>query len=158
MVKIFIDDQPVEVKEGITVFVASEQAGIPIPHLCYHPAFIPEGSCRMCLVEIEGMPKLELACSTQVKEGMKIWTQSEEVIGARKGVLEFLLAEHPLDCPICDKAGECKLQDYYDEYGLFESQFRELKEKREKKERHNMKKNQNLKSKLKINIFLWQSL
>lgn len=133
MVKIFIDDKPVEVKEGTTVFAAAEQAGIPIPHLCYHPAFTPEGSCRMCLVEIEGMPKLELACSTQAKEGMKIWTQSEKVIEARKGVLEFLLAEHPLDCPICDKAGECKLQDYYEEYGLFDSQFRELKEKREKK-------------------------
>jgi len=133
MVKIFIDDKPVEVKEGTTVFAAAEQAGIPIPHLCYHPAFIAEGSCRMCLVEIEGMPKLELACSTQVREDMKIWTQSEKVIKARKGVLEFLLAEHPLDCPICDKAGECKLQDYYEEYGLFESQFKELKEKREKK-------------------------
>jgi len=133
MVRIFIDDKPVEVKEGITVFAAAEQAGIPIPHLCYHPAFIAEGSCRMCLVEIEGMPKLELACSTQVREGMKIWTQSERVIEARKGVLEFLLAEHPLDCPICDKAGECKLQDYYEEYGLFDSQFKELKEKKEKK-------------------------
>jgi len=133
MVKIFIDDKPVEVKEGMTVFAAAEQAGIPIPHLCYHPAFIAEGSCRMCLVEIEGMPKLELACSTQVREDMKIWTQSEKVIEARKGVLEFLLAEHPLDCPICDKAGECKLQDYYEEYGLFDSQFKELKEKREKK-------------------------
>jgi len=133
MVKIFIDDKPVEVKEGTTVFAAAEKAGIPIPHLCYHPAFIPEGSCRMCLVEIEGMPKLELACSTQVKEDMRIWTQSKRVIEARKGVLEFLLAEHPLDCPICDKAGECKLQDYYEEYGLFDSQFKEFKEKREKK-------------------------
>jgi NADH-quinone oxidoreductase subunit G len=79
------------------------------------------------------MPKLELACSTQVREDMKIWTQSEKVIEARKGVLEFLLAEHPLDCPICDKAGECKLQDYYEEYGLFDSQFKEFKEKRDKK-------------------------
>jgi NADH-quinone oxidoreductase subunit G len=133
MIKIIIDGNPVEVKEGTTVLSAAKQAGIQIPHLCYHAAFIPEGSCRMCLVEIEGMPKLELACSTQVKEDMRIWTQSEKVTEARKGVLEFLLAEHPLDCPICDKAGECKLQDYYEEYGLFESQFKELKEKREKK-------------------------
>jgi len=133
MVKIFIDEIPVEVEEGTTVLKAAEKAGISIPHLCYHEAFPPEGSCRMCLVEIEGLPKLELACSTQVREGMKVFTKSEKVIEARKGVLEFLLAEHPLDCPICDKAGDCKLQDYYDEYGLFESQFSENKEKRAKK-------------------------
>jgi len=135
MVKIFIDDKQVEVKEGTTVLSAAEEAGIQIPHLCYHPAFPPEGSCRMCLVEIEGLPKLELACSTMVKEGMKIYTRSEKVVEARKGVLEFLLAEHPLDCPICDKAGECRLQDYYEEYGLFESRFKEFKEKRAKKVR-----------------------
>ena len=133
MVKIFIDEKPVEVEEGTTILKAAEKEGISIPHLCYHDAFPPEGSCRMCLVEIEGLPKLELACSTQVRDGMKVFTKSEKVVEARKGVLEFLLAEHPLDCPICDKAGDCKLQDYYDEYGLFESQFRENKEKREKK-------------------------
>ncbi len=133
MVKIFIDEMPVEVEEGTTILKAAEKAGISIPHLCYHEAFPPEGSCRMCLVEIEGLPKLELACSTQVREGMKVFTKSEKVVEARKGVLEFLLAEHPLDCPICDKAGDCKLQDYYDEYGLFESQFSETKEKRAKK-------------------------
>jgi len=135
MAKIFIDEKLVEAKDGETVFQAAVRAGIHIPHLCYHPAFVPEGSCRMCLVEIEGLPKLELSCSTQVREGMKIFTQSEKVGEARKGTLEFLLAEHPLDCPICDKAGECKLQDYYKEYGLFESQFKEAKEKREKKVR-----------------------
>jgi len=135
MPKIFLDGKPLEVKESITVFQAAKLSGIPIPHLCYHPAFPPEGSCRMCLVEIEGLPKLELACSTQVREGMKVSTMSEKVVEARKGVLEFLLAEHPLDCPICDKAGECKLQDYYEEYGLFPSQFKEYKEKREKKVR-----------------------
>jgi NADH-quinone oxidoreductase subunit G len=133
MIKIFIDKEPVEVEEGTTVLKAAELAGIHIPHFCYHPAFPPEGSCRMCLVEIEGLPKLELACSTVVKEEMKISTNSARVVEARKAVLEFLLAEHPLDCPICDKAGDCKLQDYYDEYGLFASQFKEAKEKREKK-------------------------
>ncbi len=133
MAKIFIDEESFEVEDGITVFKAARDAGISIPHLCYHEAFPPEGSCRMCLVEIEGLPKLELACSTQVRDGMKVFTKSEKVVEARKGVLEFLLAEHPLDCPICDKAGDCKLQDYYDAYGLFESQFREVKEKREKK-------------------------
>jgi NADH-quinone oxidoreductase subunit G len=133
MVKIFIDEKPVEAKEGMTIFKAAQDAGIPIPHLCYHPAFEPEGTCRMCLVEIEGAPKLELACSTIVREGMKVFTKNEKVVEARKGVLEFLLAEHPLDCPICDQAGECKLQDYYEEYGLFDSQFSEVKEKRRKK-------------------------
>jgi len=133
MVKIFIDDKPIEVQEGTTVFHAAKNAGIAIPHLCYHPAITSEGSCRMCLVEIEGAPKLELACSTQVRDGMKIFTQTEQVVEARKGVLEFLLAEHPPDCPICDKAGECKLQDYYEEFGLFESKFDETKEKRQKK-------------------------
>ncbi len=132
MAKITIDEKPIDIEEGTTVLKAAETAGISIPHLCYHDAFPPEGSCRICLVEIEGLPKLELACSTQVREGMKVLTQSEKVVEARKGVLEFLLAEHPLDCPICDKAGDCKLQDYYDEYGLFESQFKESKEKREK--------------------------
>jgi len=135
MVKIFIDDRELEVSEGLTILRAAEGAGIPIPHFCYHPAFAPEGSCRMCLVEIEGLPKLELACSTVVREGMKVHTASEKVIEARKAVLEFLLAEHPLDCPICDKAGECKLQDYFEAYGFFESQFKESKEKREKKVR-----------------------
>ncbi len=133
MVKISIDGKSVEAKEGMTIFHAAEEAGIAIPHLCYHPAFEPEGTCRMCLVEIEGMPKLELACSTQVRDGMKVFTKNERVVEARKGVLEFLLAEHPLDCPICDQAGECELQDYYEEYGLFESQFSEVKEKRRKK-------------------------
>ena len=133
MIKIFLDEKPLEVNEGTTVLKAAEEAGIDIPHLCYHPAFLPEGNCRMCLVEIEGLPELELACSTQVREGMKISTKSEKVIEARKGVLEFLLAEHPLDCPICDKAGECELQNYYEEYGLFDSQFKETKEKRQKK-------------------------
>ena len=135
MAKIFLDEKPVEVAEGTTIFKAAQQAGIAIPHFCYHPAFVPEGSCRLCLVEIEGSPKLELSCSTVVREGMKVSTQSPTVREARRGVLEFILAEHPLDCPICDKAGECKLQDYYQDYGLTESVFREFKEKREKKVR-----------------------
>lgn len=134
MVTIFIDDQEIKVQEGATIFQAAGSVGISIPHFCYHPAFPPEGTCRMCLVEIEGMPKLELACSTVVREGMKVYTQTDRVREARKGVLEFLLAEHPLDCPICDQAGDCKLQDYYEEYGLYDSRFQEVKDKRKKKE------------------------
>ena len=133
MVKIFIDETEIEIEEGTTIFNAAKKAEIEIPHFCYHPAFVPEGTCRMCLVEIEGVPKLELACSTVVRDGMKVMTKSEGVVEARKGVLEFLMADHPLDCPICDQAGDCKLQDYYEEYGLFESRFSEVKEKREKK-------------------------
>jgi NADH-quinone oxidoreductase subunit G len=133
MVKILIDERELKVGEGQTLLRAAEAAGISIPHYCYHPAFAPEGSCRMCLVEIEGLPKLELACSTIVKEGMKVHTESANVVEARKSVLEFLLAEHPLDCPICDKSGECQLQDYYDEYGLFQGQFKEPKEKKGKR-------------------------
>ncbi len=133
MMKIYIDDRELHVEKGLTVFKAAENAGIEIPHLCYHPAFPPEGTCRMCLVEIEGLPKLELVCSTEVKDGMKVHTKSQKVVEARKGVLEFLLAEHPMDCPICDQAGDCKLQDYYEEYGLFDNNFSETKERREKK-------------------------
>ena len=132
MIKLYIDDIPVEVEEKTTIFEAAKHAGISIPHLCYHPAFAPEGTCRMCLVEIEGAPKLELACSTQVRAGMKVKTRNEKVDEARKGVLEFLLADHPLDCPICDQAGECKLQDYYEEYGLFKNQNDEVKERHKK--------------------------
>ncbi len=133
MVRLTIDDRDLEAREGLTILRAAKESGIDIPHFCYHPAFAPEGSCRMCLVEIEGLPKLELACSTPVREGQKILTQSPRVVEARRAVLEFLLAEHPLDCPICDKAGECQLQDFYDQYGRFDSRLKEAKEKREKK-------------------------
>jgi NADH-quinone oxidoreductase subunit G len=133
MVKLFINDCPVEVESGATVLDAAKKAGIEIPHLCYHPAFSPEGSCRMCLVEIEGAPKLELACATPVREGMKVYTQTGDVCEARKGVLEFLLAEHPPDCPVCEQAGDCKLQDYYEQHGLFDSRYSEERIRKDKK-------------------------
>jgi len=135
MPKVAIDGLCVDAAAGSTILNAAEQAGISIPHFCFHPAFSPEGSCRLCLVEVEGSPKLELACATVVREGMKVVTASAQVREARRGVLEFLLAEHPLDCPICDKAGECRLQDYYHAYGLTEGVFDETKERREKKVR-----------------------
>ncbi|MGD0782798.1 MAG: 2Fe-2S iron-sulfur cluster-binding protein [Candidatus Aminicenantales bacterium] len=133
MIRLVIDGRPVETPEGTTVLKAAEEAGIAIPHFCYHEAFPPEGSCRVCLVEIEGMPKLDLACSAVVREGMKVRTTGERVIQARRAVLEFLLTEHPLDCPICDKSGECKLQDYCLDAGLTVNAFSEIREKREKK-------------------------
>jgi NADH-quinone oxidoreductase subunit G len=133
MLGLTIDGRTVRAAEGTSVLKAAEAAGIAIPHFCYHPAFEAEGNCRMCLVEIEGLPKLDLACSTGVREGMIVRTSTPGVLRARKDVLEFLLAEHPLDCPICDKAGECKLQEYYEKYGLFAGRFVEAKEKRDKK-------------------------
>ena len=127
-----IDGLSVRAAEGTSVLRAAELAGIAIPHFCYHPAFAAEGSCRMCLVEIEGLPKLELSCSTVVKEGLVVRTASPRVRAARKEVLELLLADHPLDCPICDKAGECRLQDYYEAYGPYPGRFVEAKARKNK--------------------------
>jgi NADH-quinone oxidoreductase subunit G len=132
VLKFLIDNREVVAAEGMTILQAALASGIEIPHFCYHPAFEPEGSCRMCLIEIEGMPKLELACSTRAKEGMRVFTAKARVEEARREVLEFLLAEHPLDCPICDKAGECRLQDYYERYGRYAARFREPRETRTK--------------------------
>jgi NADH-quinone oxidoreductase subunit G len=132
MVKILVDGRTLEAAEGASILSAARDAGIEIPHFCAHPGLIPEGTCRMCVVEVEGSAKLELACSTPVREGMKVTTESPRIKEARRSVLEFLLADHPVDCPICDKAGECRLQDYYRDYGLFAGAFREGKERREK--------------------------
>ncbi len=128
-----IDGRPVRVPEGTNVLRAAGQAGIAIPHFCFHPGLEVEGHCRMCLVEIEGLPKLELSCATLVREGLSVRTSTERVRQARRDVLEFLLAEHPLDCPICDKAGECLLQDYYDLHGRHAGRMIEPRERREKK-------------------------
>ena len=128
-----IDGLKVQAAEGTSILKAAEQAGVVIPHFCYHPALEIEGNCRMCVVEIEGLPKLEPSCSALVREGLVVRTSTERVREARKDVLAFLLAEHPLDCPICDKAGECRLQDYYDRHGLTASRMVEPRERREKK-------------------------
>ena len=117
MAKITIDGKTAEVKDGITILQAAEALGIDIPHFCYHPALSISGNCRMCLVEVEKMPKLVIACATRVMDGMVVYTQNEKVKKARQAVLEFILINHPLDCPICDEAGECKLQNYTYIYG-----------------------------------------
>lgn len=132
MLKLVIDGRTVEARDGATVLEAAGAAGIDIPHFCHHPAFEPEGTCRMCLVAIEGAAKLELACATRVRDGMNVETSSPEVEAARREVLELLLAEHPLDCPVCDKAGECRLQDYYERHGRHLGRFREARERRDK--------------------------
>ncbi|PJZ38660.1 NADH dehydrogenase subunit [Leptospira levettii] len=111
MVKIKIDGVEYEVDEKKNLIDATKEVGVEIPYFCYHPALSIVGMCRMCLIEIEGVPRLQAACNTPVKEGMGIITKSDRVKEARAGTMEFLLANHPLDCPVCDKAGECRLQD-----------------------------------------------
>ena len=112
MINLTIDGAPVSVPPGTLVIEAAKQAGVLVPHYCYHPGLPVAGVCRMCLVEIEKAPKLQIACATQAAEGMVVRTQSPQAKSGRMGVLELLLINHPLDCPICDQAGECELQDF----------------------------------------------
>jgi len=122
-----IDDQKIAVRPGTTVLQAAEQLGLQIPTFCHHNRLVPVGACRMCLVEIERMRGLQTACSTQVREGMVVRTDTPEVLKARRQNLEFLLLHHPLDCPVCDKGGECELQDRVFEWGPGKSRFIEKK-------------------------------
>src|ERR1041384_8760046 len=118
-----IDGKQLEADASSTILQAAFKNGIAIPHFCWHPRLSVAGNCRMCLVEVEKLPKLVIACSTQVSEGMVVRTNSERVINAQEAVMEFLLINHPLDCPICDEAGECKLQDYAYKYSVGVSRF-----------------------------------
>ncbi|MFZ2492824.1 MAG: molybdopterin-dependent oxidoreductase [Thermoanaerobaculia bacterium] len=127
MAKVTIDGIEVEVQDGINAIEAAKAADVHVPHFCYHPSLSVVGQCRMCLVEVEGMPKLQAGCATPVRDGMKINVWNEKVDKARKGQMEFLLINHPLDCPICDKAGECPLQDYSFNYGSVTSRYGEFK-------------------------------
>ncbi len=127
-----IDGKQVMVPEGTTVLQACEQAKSPVPFYCYHPGLSIAGNCRICLVEIEKNPKLQISCYTRCTEGMVVHTANDKVLKARQDVLEFLLVNHPLDCPVCDQAGECWLQDYYMAYGLYDQKFDEQKEKKRK--------------------------
>src|SRR5438067_1025838 len=127
MAKVTIDGIEVDVQDGINAIEAAKAADIHVPHFCYHPSLSVVGQCRMCLIEVEGMPKLQAGCATPVKDGMKIHVWNEKVDKARKGQMEFLLINHPLDCPICDKAGECPLQDYSFNYGSVTSRYGEFK-------------------------------
>jgi NADH-quinone oxidoreductase subunit G len=112
LVSLSIDGVTLSVPKGTLVIEAAKRAGVLVPHYCYHPGLPVAGVCRMCLVEIEKAPKLQIACSTQVADGMVVHTQSAPAKRGRMGVLELLLINHPLDCPICDQAGECELQDF----------------------------------------------
>ncbi len=117
MVTLTIDDRSVTVPEGTRILDAARSVGIDIPHYCYHPLLSVAGSCRMCLVEIEGSRKMVLACDTLAREGMVVRTNTAQVADARRGMLEFLLLNHPLDCPVCDRGGECMLHRYTMDYG-----------------------------------------
>jgi NADH-quinone oxidoreductase subunit G len=130
MPTITIDGKQFHVEEGRTILEAIDDVGllmngVDIPHYCWHPKLSVDGSCRMCQVEVEGIPKLQIACNTRVTDGMVIHTQNDRVEVARRGVMELLLVNHPLDCPICDQAGECTLQDYAFEYGVDKARTRE---------------------------------
>ncbi|MCI0534687.1 MAG: 2Fe-2S iron-sulfur cluster-binding protein, partial [Verrucomicrobiales bacterium] len=127
-----VDGKPVTVPEGTTVLQACEKARSPVPFYCYHPGLSIAGNCRICLVEIEGTPKLQISCYTRAAEGMKVNTTSDAALAGRRDVLEFLLINHPLDCPVCDQAGECWLQDYYMQHGLYDPKFNEQKVKKTK--------------------------
>jgi NADH-quinone oxidoreductase subunit G len=127
MPKLTIDGREVEVPAGITLLQACELAGVEIPRFCYHERLSVAGNCRMCLVEMERAPKPIASCAMPVGEGMVIRTDSESVQKARKGVMEFLLINHPLDCPICDQGGECDLQDQAMAYGFDRSRYEENK-------------------------------
>ncbi|MEO6695414.1 MAG: 2Fe-2S iron-sulfur cluster-binding protein, partial [Ignavibacteria bacterium] len=135
MSKLTIDDREIEFQQGQTIIQAAHNSGIEIAHFCYHPAMTVAGNCRICLVEIEKMPKLSIACATPATDGMIVRTKSEKVIHAQNAVMEFLLINHPLDCPICDEAGECKLQDYSYQYSVGFSRFDELKTQKDKRVR-----------------------
>jgi NADH-quinone oxidoreductase subunit G len=127
-VKLTINGRPIEAQKGVVLIEAARQNGIEIPSFCYYEGLPSVAACRMCLVEVEKTPKLQVGCTLPVAEGMVVHTDSEIVRQARKGTLEFLLTNHPLDCPVCDKGGECELQDMVFRYGAGESRFVERKQ------------------------------
>jgi NADH-quinone oxidoreductase subunit G len=133
MPSLIIDGKNIEVETGTTVLQAALNNGIDIPYFCWHPKLSISGNCRMCLVEIEKSPKLMISCQTMAADGMIVHTNTERVINARKAIMEFLLINHPLDCPICDEAGQCKLQDYTFKYSIGKSRFDEDKNEKEKR-------------------------
>jgi NADH-quinone oxidoreductase subunit G len=132
MLKCTINGKELEVKEGTTIIEAFHQNSMSIAHYCWHPGLSVAGVCRLCMVEIEGNPRLQIACNTQVTNGMVIKTESEKVKDAVKWGLDFHLINHPLDCPICDQAGECGLQDQYMAFGKYDPEMAEKKVKKHK--------------------------
>ncbi|MCE5193962.1 MAG: molybdopterin-dependent oxidoreductase [Nitrospiraceae bacterium] len=130
MITITINGKEIKIEKPVTVLEAAKSAGIKIPTLCSHEWLEKYGGCRICLVEVEKMPRLQTSCTLMAADGMVINTETKKIAEARKGVLEFLLINHPLDCPVCDKAGECELQDLVVKYGASSSRFKEEKRKK----------------------------
>merc|ERR1711907_796170 len=127
MVNLYIDDIPVNVPQNSTVLQACDSLGIDVPRFCFHERLLIAGNCRMCLVEIEKSPKPVASCALPGMEGMKVFTKTPLVKKAQEGVLEFLLLNHPLDCPICDQGGECDLQEQSFKFGFDKTRFFDLK-------------------------------
>ena len=133
IVQVTVDGAKIDAVEGAPLLQAMLDAGLDIPHYCYHPKLTIDGSCRLCQVRIEGIPKLQISCNTQVRDGMVVHTADPEVALTRRGVLELLLLNHPLDCPICDKAGECWLQNYEMRFSSRRARTLEPRRKHEKR-------------------------
>jgi len=133
-VSITVDGQTITTSPGTLLIEACKSAGIQIPSFCYYPGLSLQGACRMCLVEIEKVPKLQTACTTPVADGMTVTTQSETVRQARKAMLEFVLQNHPLDCPVCDAGGQCELQDATLTYGAPASRLIDIKNHKEEQQ------------------------
>ena len=132
MLKCTINGKQLEVKEGTTVIQAMRDNGMEIAHYCWHPGLSVAGVCRLCMVEISGNPRLQIGCNTTITDGMVINNTSEKVKDSVKWGLDFHLINHPLDCPICDQAGECGLQDQYMEFGKYTPEMAEVKVKKHK--------------------------
>src|SRR5579859_254440 len=126
LVTLKINDRDVQVPQGTLVIEATRRIGTEVPSFCYYPGYSLQAACRMCLVEVEKMPKLQTACTLPVAEGMVVRAATQQIATARKMTLEYLLTNHPLDCPVCDKGGECELQDMVFRYGAGESRFTEI--------------------------------
>ena len=140
MVTFIADGQKIQAPEGSLLLQVLLDHGIAVPHFCYHAALGPDGNCRMCMVEVEGQKRPQVACDTLVKRGMVVNTKNESINDVKRSILELELLSHPVDCPICDQAGECKLQDYYMAFGLNESR-RDKEEKTHKEKRLDIGKN-----------------
>src|SRR6266496_3289960 len=133
-VNLTVDGKKITAPAGTLLIEACKTVGIEVPSFCYYPNLSLQGACRMCLVKVEKMPKLQTACTTVISEGMIVTTESEEIKQARKAMLEMLLGNHPLDCPVCDAGGECELQDMTFSYGAAESKFMEAKNHKEEQQ------------------------
>jgi NADH-quinone oxidoreductase chain G len=134
LVNLTVDSKPVSAPAGTLLIEACKTAGIEVPSFCYYPNLSLQGACRMCLVRVEKMPKLQTACTTNIAEGMVVTTDSDEIRQARKSMVELLLGNHPLDCPVCDAGGECELQDMTFSYGAAESKYIDIKNHREEQQ------------------------